>query len=335
MDGAEQAVIDLALRLTGAKSFDCNGSWSIAPPNWSCPVCKRSKMHIARATKKKVLQAHLHNHHDHISVYLKKRAKTIIEENNLNRDIAEQEWWFIHHKICSFLNRFEKILICQDCNSIDAKAKDMIGSVCEYFSFTPHEISYFIRTEAHRLHEVDREKLYEVYSSLGDIHEYRKKLADVLLSRSLFGGRLWGEAQTFPSIDHYKAAYAIQKNPHHYDGSLLLNLRQKSDANLRYLSMAVEKYEKKKHERATISSEERWQRKQEKKERLKKTREETKSIVDMGVYFNHGQLWKQTDLQELQRSYENGATLKELSVRFGRMEKAIKSRLRKLGSIVE
>lgn len=335
MTSAEDAVIDLALRLTGAPEFDSNNGWDITPPNWSCPVCKRSKMHIARLNQQNILQGHLHNHHDHIIDYAKDGAIRITNEHHLDKTLTEKEWWFIKEKIGGFLNRFDKVLICQDCNGADTKAKSVLNDICKYFTFTPNEISYFIKTEAHKPHKIDENKLHEICENLNDIHEYRKKLCDVLLSRSLLNDRMWALPQSAPNIQHYKAAKSILSNPDLYDGSSLLSLKNKSDTNLRYLSIAVEKHEKQKHERNTKSEDELWQEKQARKQRLKDKRAKTKKLVDEGVYFNHGELWNENDLKKLKELYNDGVEIEELAVKFGRMKKSIRSRLRKLGIKVE
>lgn len=75
-----QIIVDTALKLTGVTEFESDSSWNITPPNWACPVCKRSKLHITRVVKRGVLQGHMHNHHDHIYDYALETADNILKE---------------------------------------------------------------------------------------------------------------------------------------------------------------------------------------------------------------------------------------------------------------
>ena len=183
---SENALNEIVLRLYPANKIDSNGCWDIVPPNWSCPVCKRSKLHIVRPVRNNtILQAHLHNHHDHIEQYANDKVKQIKFKTNDLDDITYIQWQFVKNKIIIFLNRFEKILICQDCNNADTHGKDLCTNICKYFSFSPREISSFIEPEPFRPHIINQEKLAKTYSAIGDIHEYRKSLCDVLISRSI------------------------------------------------------------------------------------------------------------------------------------------------------
>lgn len=120
----------------GASGFEVDRWWCLTSPHWECPVCLRGKSQIVRLTKNGQLCCRLALHHDHsTSDFL-----NVLDE----RDRVPGAGLLKHHQR---LERFGRLLICQDCNNADAKAKMVVGASggdLGFFSFSPEEIASFI-----------------------------------------------------------------------------------------------------------------------------------------------------------------------------------------------
>lgn len=46
---------------------------------------------------------------------------------------------------------------------------------------------------SHKRHEIDHERLKEVYAEASEVHDYKKSLCDVLVKRLVEQGRAWGD----------------------------------------------------------------------------------------------------------------------------------------------
>ena len=154
-----------------------------------------------------------------------------------------------------------------------------------------------------------------------------------LYQEALFNNRVWSEVQNAPSIKHYKAAFSILNNSNNYDGSLLLDLKEKSDSNLRQLSKSIERYEKRKHRKFALDDDD----KNERQRNRLKVREERKdlTLIKSKEFPNYGKQWSKNDLDKLKENYEAGMSVNELSLQFGRMEKSISSKLEKMGILLQ
>jgi rubredoxin len=160
-------------RKLGDLAIDIDRGWAFTPQNWICPCCHRGKRDIARVTDSGFILCSLHSHHDHTVDY----AKELFEEIEPQQDrpsavgqmyrgqrktkliMADRRSMLLH--LCQ---RFERTLICQDCNNADgvAKAKSP-KSIDRRFSFKPSEIQMFISPSANRPHEVDVEMARAIY----------------------------------------------------------------------------------------------------------------------------------------------------------------------------
>ncbi len=103
--------------------------WAACNDDWHCLSCKRSKFEIMRwitryadengkCTPYKGWGGFLHTHHDHGSY-----------------------------------KRFQDTVICDQCNSLDGRAKKILG-IDEDFSFSPLEIAAFARSQPHGQHKL-------------------------------------------------------------------------------------------------------------------------------------------------------------------------------------
>ncbi len=173
--------------------------WEITPADWACPVCKRLKPDILRKSKSGAKTGRLVEHHDHLDLFVKETARKLLKEEVTERSNKLGEC--INNKIAPFIRRFERILICEDCNSADSSAKALSISD-RYFSYSPREIALFINPKPNATHEIDIEILRIVEQVANEEFEYLKELGVILIRRAI-SGRIWGETPLGPARNHY------------------------------------------------------------------------------------------------------------------------------------
>lgn len=317
---------DLALHLTGQKELKTNGNWNIVEQSWACPCCKRTKLHIARPMQDKTLKGALVNHHDHLTNYANVKLKELVIEVG-RKEISEREGWFNNHKIKPFIVRFERTLICEDCNNADPAAKAMIEGICPYFSFTPEEIAYFIRPKKHSPHQIDQDRVSEIYELAHDNYNFQKSLCETLLSRLVQNARHWGDQKQSPNITHYLTVKKIRVGENILAEDLLTLFNNDENIGPKLLSDTINLFETAAHagvsEALSAKEEKRARKKRLKLERLKKKTEDG--------YFNHNEPWKKSDVTALKTDYKKVEDIIALSKKYGRTPGSIKAKLKTLG----
>jgi len=126
------------------KGAHCHQVWARVGPHWVCPCCRRNKFQILRWTKRfpgKPNQfygwmAGIHEHHDHSAGW----------------DFAKQA-------------RFQRIEICDQCNSADGAAKRRLKLPSD-FSFAPDEISLFVTAVPHNKHKLNYDIAASIYNDI-------------------------------------------------------------------------------------------------------------------------------------------------------------------------
>ena len=95
--------------------------------------------------------------------------------------------------------RFFTTLICNDCNTAEGKAKGRLGDLIpSYFSFSPREITRFIRVQPNRMHGIDDEAVREVWNEVARDVADRLAFLDILAGRLRAGGhRIQGNPPQF------------------------------------------------------------------------------------------------------------------------------------------
>lgn len=138
----------------GTQKLELNRGWAATWTGWSCPCCERTKRQIARMTSSGVLLCHLELHHDHLDDYLKRRFLEInppSDETERRIQVSQAEG-----ALRPLVERFERTLICVDCNLADGRAKLRLGKQIEtHFTFTPSEIAKFITVRDNQPHQID------------------------------------------------------------------------------------------------------------------------------------------------------------------------------------
>ncbi|MFZ2468879.1 MAG: hypothetical protein WAW54_10850 [Parvibaculum sedimenti] len=156
-DGRWSAQTKALLEQFETTKLDLNSGWASTWTGWCCPCCQREKPRIARVSSSGILLCRLEYHHDHILDL----AKRIYREHNPRNEDREINIQVSRAKdaLMPFIERFERTLICIDCNLAEGRAKLELGTEMEGdFTFTPSEIATFITVAPNRVHEVDVEK---------------------------------------------------------------------------------------------------------------------------------------------------------------------------------
>jgi rubredoxin len=182
----------------GAIRTEINSIWASTPPEWRCPCCERTKPECARLGAKAQMLGKLVAHHDHIeelmSVVLSDLSKELAIEAASSRDAEHfiRRGWRL-------LTRFDRIVICEDCNNAEATGKAQVAAD-EFFTFTPREISSFLRAAPNRPHEVDGAVLAAAYAAATPHYERRVAFIRRLAEHAL-KGTAWYEPVAFEVLD--------------------------------------------------------------------------------------------------------------------------------------
>lgn len=192
-DPASEANARIRLSL-GADAIEINSTWASTPPAWHCPCCQRNKPECARLGSKAQMLGKLVAHHDHIEDFMSVVLSDLSKDFSIEASSSLEAKRFIRRGRELFA-RFDRIIICEDCNNVEAKAKTLVGAD-QYFTFTPRELSSFLRAMPNRPHEVDTALLATTYKSAKLHYERRvaslKKLAEYALK-----GTAWYEPVPF------------------------------------------------------------------------------------------------------------------------------------------
>ncbi|MDX1258059.1 hypothetical protein [Vibrio parahaemolyticus] len=156
-----------------ATGMDLNRWWVLTPVNWVCPSCQRTKPEIVRLNQHNYLTGHLHQHHDHMTDYVKKEFTKISE--SMNVVVADLVAERFVERTAFALSAYDPTIICSDCNSADADAKKLLRLPQE-FSFSPSEISRFIISKANEKPYIDKLKAQEVWKECEPMFYERQRL---------------------------------------------------------------------------------------------------------------------------------------------------------------
>lgn len=299
---------------TGTEEPRLNKTWFSTPTDWNCPVCRRHKTELIRPDNSGALFASLEDHHDHISNYIKDRSRQIIKDKRPDNNITEDEGHFLKRRITPFLERFKRTLICGDCNSADAAAKNMLAGVCKYFSFSPKDIAKFIEVTPNCVHKIIQTKVTDVYIDLEQMHAHRKEQADISIENALLNNLIWAEPLSGPSASHYRtlsrAAESFEdNNPDDW------NTVWKGPDNNLALSQ---------NDRA-VAKEKRREEKRELRQGIRK--EKALKGIPKNTLANAGKPWSEEDHQRLLAAHAEGGKVYEIAVELQRSDIAISERL--------
>jgi rubredoxin len=156
-----------------AKGMDLNRWWVCTDVGWVCPCCKRRKPEIVRLNQHGYLTGHLHEHHDHMEDFVAREFTRISEGKKVVvADLLAKR--FVIRTAFAF-SAYDSTVICADCNMADSKAKKAVGAPKE-FSFSPDEISSFIRAAPNKEHDIDSDKALETWTVCREMFFIRREL---------------------------------------------------------------------------------------------------------------------------------------------------------------
>lgn len=172
-------------------SAQFNNWWVKTDPAWMCPCCGRGKRDIARPDRNGRLSGALASHHDHFRDLMDNIGIRRAEAKNRPAAFWDDSSKHFLRRFTEGLERFNDIVICQDCNNADPKAKSLVGAPSG-FTFTPREIAGFVMVTPNEPHRLDIERVHETYAVACAQFEARVALAGQLADIVLAGAH-WFE----------------------------------------------------------------------------------------------------------------------------------------------
>lgn len=191
--------------------FEMNSLWITSSQHWLCPCCGRSKFDISRLGKKNQILAKLVVHHDHIEDALNAAFDRVFVKTKTSKE-TETGLSFVK-RIAPAFSAYSPILICEDCNNADTKAKRWlkeelkVGTNIEFLSFSIGQIHHFIFPAPHLSHELKYDCLEEVWTQVKPAYIARMKLI-YSVAMAAVTQDYWYEK--YPV--HFKAIPALSEN---------------------------------------------------------------------------------------------------------------------------
>lgn len=173
LDGVESANGRAMIERHGQRPFEMNSHWILSAQNWICPCCQRGKVDVSRLGSKGQILAKLVIHHDHMGeVIVEEFCRAFVGEGT---DEPQVEGRRLVQRMGDAFAAYERVLICEDCNNADARAKRELG-LPAYFSFSVGQIAKFIEPKAHVAHAVDLAIAQQVWEEAREAYELRMRL---------------------------------------------------------------------------------------------------------------------------------------------------------------
>jgi hypothetical protein len=185
LDGEASPETQAIAEAMGAVGFALNRWWVITPTWWSCPSCKRSKPEIARINHRGELMGEMHAHHDHVGDFLINRFHEV--SGSRHDTVADGDSKLFLYRAVELVSAFDETVICADCNTADAKAKRMVGTHRD-FSFSPQEISRFVKATPNRDHRIDEDTAWSIWQDSQPAFTTRLRFIERLVELAVCGG---------------------------------------------------------------------------------------------------------------------------------------------------
>jgi hypothetical protein len=132
-------------QVLGADRMEINSIWASTSPEWSCPCCRRSKPDCARLGAKAQVLGKLVAHHDHIEDFIDVVLSNISKELVIEASSSVDAQCFIRRGWELFA-RFDRIVICEDCNNAEAKGKNLVGADQAFYIYSPRDFFFYPST---------------------------------------------------------------------------------------------------------------------------------------------------------------------------------------------
>jgi rubredoxin len=175
LDGENSPQTRRIAQALGATGFALTRWWVITPPEWTCPVCRRTKGEIARLNRHGAMMGEMHAHHDHMREYVSRRFHEISAERG--EIVADAQAVEFIRRAAPFACAFDETVICADCNAADARAKKLVGAHPD-FSFAPAEISQFVIAAPNCEHAIDAGRARALWRERRPVFDTRMRFID-------------------------------------------------------------------------------------------------------------------------------------------------------------
>jgi rubredoxin len=177
LDGVDSNLSKSLMKIHGLDQFEMNSNWILTAQDWLCPCCKRGKIEISRRGNKNQILAKLVVHHDHMGEVMQEAFQNALK--SAATKVEQQEGSRLVEKMGVAFAAYDEVLICEDCNNADAEAKKMV-SASKDFSFSVGQISYLIKSHAHKSHVIDYDKAVETWNASKPAYELRMQLINTI-----------------------------------------------------------------------------------------------------------------------------------------------------------
>lgn len=185
-------------------TLEMNSNWITTPQQWRCPCCNRTKFEISRIGSKGQILAKLVIHHDHMNDALKAAFhEEFVRSGNTEAQVNGLK---LVDRIGPAFAAYEEVLICEDCNNIDASAKKHIGAP-KFFSFSVGQLKKFIVPAPHSAHGLDPSALQTTWAKAEPAYELRMALISKIVKAAV-SAEGWFEPFPYntPAIPTYGAS---------------------------------------------------------------------------------------------------------------------------------
>ncbi|MGQ0502971.1 MAG: hypothetical protein ACT4P0_10260 [Panacagrimonas sp.] len=167
--------------LTLVPNYRCKGKeWALlelggigSTQDWTCPCCCRSKFAISRRGNSGQILAKLVIHHDHMGEVLEAAFNASFRAAGTSTPQVDGKR--LVERIGTAFAAYEEVLVCEDCNNADTSASKMVGTAAN-FSFSPRQISRFVRPKDHSPHEIDQVAAQDAWRDAKAAYELRMKI---------------------------------------------------------------------------------------------------------------------------------------------------------------
>ncbi|WP_432239580.1 hypothetical protein [Herbaspirillum robiniae] len=174
VDGVMSPQTIMLVEEFSASGVDMTAAWSWTPMDWVCPACGRCKADIVRLNSKQQLMCRLVEHHDHMKDLLETEFVAACKASE--KIVADEFGKRFAARASQMVAAYDNAIICDDCNTADAKAKDAV-SADRNFSFSPGEIRKFVKQEKNRPHSIDVQIALEIWRGHVSTFALRLKIA--------------------------------------------------------------------------------------------------------------------------------------------------------------
>lgn len=175
LDGVMSPLTVELVKLFNASGVDMTRWWSFTPQSWKCPACGRQKKDIVRLNNNDQLMCRLVEHHDHMRDLLLTRFREI--SSSSREVVADEMAESFAKRSAAMVSSYDNTIVCDDCNTADGNAKKIAGTH-EDFSFSPIELSKFIKVTPNSTHKIDAGVARAIWQSNKETFSLRLKIID-------------------------------------------------------------------------------------------------------------------------------------------------------------